>query len=87
VSEIQVPDWRRPAETILGECWRCRLPVYQSDPHRMVSIPSDAPPELFHSGCAMAQEGEGLEGAIQKIAQKLRGCGYIVEVRIVRPVR
>lgn len=87
MSVGELDPFRRPPETILGECVRCRLPVYASDPRRLVGIPPGSTPELYHSGCALAADGEYWERQVQADVQRLRGCGYIVELRLVRPVR
>jgi hypothetical protein len=79
--------YKRPLETILGDCARCRLPVYASDAHRNTSIPPGSYTRLFHTGCSMAEEGEFWERQVKGDVERLRGCGYVVELRLVRPVR
>lgn len=74
-------------EPIFSECPFCRLPIYNSDPHRQSRPPWDAYPRLYHAGCAMAAEGVFWEKAVESDVQRLRGCGYVVELKIIRPVR
>lgn len=87
MSMANVPDVEMRPGDIMGECSRCRLVVYRSDPRRKVGIPPGSPPKLYHAGCAIATEGEYWEQQLQADCARLRGCGYIVELRIVRPVR
>lgn len=84
-----MPDFPDPhkGEPILDECLHCRLPIYQSDPRRMIGIPPGSGPRLYHAGCAMAAEGTYWEKQVTGDVQRLRGCGYVVELKIVRPVR
>lgn len=74
-------------EPIDGECPRCRLPVYRSDPRRWSRPPWDSTTRIWHSGCAIAAEGEFWEKQVESDVQRLRGCGYVVQLQIVRPVR
>lgn len=74
-------------ENILGECPHCRLPIYQSDPRRMLSCPPGSPPELHHAGCSMSREGDFYERQLAGDVDRLRGCGYVIELTLVRPVR
>lgn len=85
-SQEQI-DAELRGETVMGECSRCRLPVYRSQPRRKVGIPPGTMPKLYHSGCALATDGEFWEQQLQADCQRLRGCGYIVELRLIRPVR
>lgn len=80
-------DYNHISEPILGECPRCRLPIYTTDPRRLQGIPPGAPPILYHAGCAMALEGDWWEKQLVADVGRLRGCGYVVELRITRPVR
>lgn len=80
-------DSRHLGESITGECPRCRLPIYESDPRRMTGIPPGTSLRYYHAGCAMAEEGEYWETQVQAMANRLRGCGYTVELKIIRPVR
>ena len=75
------------AEPIDGTCPHCNLPIYRSDPRRLLAVPPTAQLEVYHSGCAMSAEGAYWEAQLTNICQRLRGCGYIVELRIQRPVR
>jgi hypothetical protein len=74
-------------EAILGECPHCHLPIYQSDPRRNESIPPGSHSLLYHTGCALTVVGLFWEEQVTKDVQRLRGCGYVVELHIVRPVR
>lgn len=73
-------------EEILGECHHCRLPVYQSDPRRLLGLPPGSVPFFYHAGCAMSAEGAYWEGQVKKDIDRLRGCGYVVELKLIRPV-
>ncbi len=83
---IEVVDSHR-GEPIVGECPHCRLPIYVSDPRRMGRPPWDTGSKLYHAGCAMAAEGIFYEKAVTGYVERLRGCGYVCELRIIRPVR
>lgn len=80
-------DMNHLGEAILGECPYCHLPIYQSDPRRQRGVPPGSAMHLYHAGCAMIVEGDFWEGNLQADAQRLRGCGYIVELKIIRPTR
>lgn len=73
-------------EQILDECPRCRLPIYQSDPRRLLGTPPGSLLKLYHAGCAALADGEFWEKQITADAQRLRGLGYVVDLRLVRPV-
>lgn len=79
--------WEHRDEAILGECPHCRLPIYENDPHRNLPLPPGNPPRLFHAGCAMSAEGLFWEETVKSACQRLRGCGYVVELKIIRPMR
>lgn len=87
MSSNDVERWKRPPEQIMGECPRCRLPIYVTDNRRHSSLPPGDPPALYHSGCSIAAEGEYWERQVQADVNRLRGCGYVVELRVIRPVR
>lgn len=74
-------------ERIDGECPRCRLPIYASDPRRISYAPWDECPRLYHAGCANALEALFYESSMADAAQRLRGLGYVVELTITRPMR
>lgn len=78
---------RHIGEEILDECPRCRLPIYASDPRRLVTLFEHTPTRLYHASCADATKGETLEAQLKGIVQELRGCGYVIELKLVRPVR
>ncbi len=73
-------------EAIVGSCPYCRLPIYESDPKRMVSDPKGGRPRPFHQGCALTQRGHELESELTLLLKELRGLGYTVDLKIVRPV-
>lgn len=85
----RVKDYDDPhfGELILSECPRCRLPIYESDPHRRIGIPPGALLVAYHSGCAIGAEGIYWEEQLSAIAQRLRGLGYVLELKVIRPVR
>ncbi len=74
-------------EPIDGECPYCFLPIYRSDPRRVSFPPWDASSRLYHSGCAIQAEGIYWEKSVTSAVERLRGCGYVCELRIIRPVR
>lgn len=74
-------------ENILGECPTCHLPIYQSDPRRMLTLPPEEHSQLYHAECGRQAEGLYYEKAVKGYCDRLRGCGYVVELRIIRPVR
>lgn len=84
-TERELSD--RLAKAILGECPYCRLPIYMNDPRRLTGIPPGTPPLLYHAGCAMAANGLYWEKEAELDCQRLRGCGYVVELHLIRPVR
>lgn len=74
-------------EPIDAECPHCRLPIYRSDPRRLSHESWDGSIRLYHSGCASSAEAIVLETRLQDLTNRLRGCGYTVDLRIIRPVR
>lgn len=74
-------------EDIVAECPHCFLPVYESDPRRLTALPPGDPPKIYHSPCAAAAEGLFWERQVEGDVHRLRGCGYVVELKIIRPVR
>lgn len=76
-----------PKERIDGECPRCRLPIYASDPRRVSYGPWDESSRVYHQGCANALEALYYESSMADAAQRLRGLGYVVELTITRPMR
>lgn len=84
-----MPDYidTHRGEPILAECPHCRLPVYQSDSRRVSRVTWDESERLYHAGCAVLAEGLAWEKELKRVVDRLRGCGYIVELKIIRPVR
>lgn len=72
-------------EPILATCPFCHLPIYQSDPHNMVSPASGGRPRAYHRGCNLTMKGHDLEGTLGQIVKEMRALGYVVEVRVQRP--
>lgn len=73
-------------EEILDSCPWCRLPIYVSDSRRMVTLLPYQPTQLYHSACADSAKGQVLEAQLAALCQELRGCGYTVDLKVVRPV-
>lgn len=84
-----MPEYTDPhkGEAILAECPYCHLPIYESDPRRMSHDSWDFSRRLYHSGCSSLAEGYHWEKQVKKVVDRLRGCGYIVELKITRPMR
>lgn len=80
-------DDKHRGEEILSECPDCHLPIYLSDTRRMLALPPGDPPLIYHSACAQRAEGIFWEKQVQGDVNRLRGCGYVCELRIIRPVR
>lgn len=74
-------------EPITSECPHCHLPIYQSDSRRLSRLTWDTSERLYHAGCASLAEGIHWEREVKRVVDRLRGCGYIVEMKIIRPVR
>lgn len=74
-------------EPILGECPYCHLPIYQSDSRNQVSSPKGGRPRDYHRGCALTMRGHDLETDLAHTIKLLRELGYVVDLRLVRPVR
>lgn len=72
-------------EPIMGECPYCHLPIYESDPHNMVSPEHGGRPRAYHRGCALTMRGHDLETKLAPICQELRSLGYKVDLKITRP--
>jgi hypothetical protein len=87
MSQVPVYGADHSHEHILAECPRCRLPIYESDAKRSISFPPGDPPALYHAGCAEAMEGDFWEKQVVADVNRLRGCGYVVELKIIRPMR
>lgn len=74
-------------EPILADCPLCKLPIYQSDIHRLSNNSWDICERLYHTSCARQAEGYHWEKMAKADADRLRGCGYVVELKIIRPMR
>lgn len=73
-------------EPILATCPYCHLPIYESDSHNMMSEIKGGRPRMFHRGCALTSRGHDLEGELVVLLKELRGLGYHVDLKIIRPV-
>lgn len=73
-------------EPIMAECPYCHLPIYQSDPHNMLSPIKGGRPRAYHRGCSLTLRGHELESDLTHTVKLLRELGYQVDMRIVRPV-
>lgn len=74
-------------EAILAECPYCHLPIYESDPRKQISPPKGGRPRPYHAGCALTMRGHDLESELTLLLKELRGLGYVVDLKITRPVR
>lgn len=72
-------------EPILATCPFCHLPIYQSDPHNMVSPAGGGRSRPYHRGCNLTMKGHDLEADLSNTISQLRSLGYEVNVMVKRP--
>lgn len=74
-----------PPLAILGECARCRLVIYETDPHETISEWPWEGKELFHSGCAWRAQAIHWQTQLDLAVSKLRLLRFRCVVTLERP--
>lgn len=79
------PTVSHTGEPILGECPRCRLPIYQSDPRDVLYDLHKREATAYHAGCAWKVRIERQQDLATEAVRELRNLGCTVRFEIVIP--
>lgn len=71
---------------IIGECPRCRLPIYTTDQREWLRLPNESHASLYHAGCAWRQQVKYWQEQAEVSVRQLRQLQCTVRFEITIPM-